>query len=75
MLRSVVGNPVAAALGDRARREFLVRVGDLLAAEVDRRLAAINRLGVDSGLAARLREAGAMVAVVRHDAAATIEAA
>jgi hypothetical protein len=75
MLRAVVSNPGAVALGERARAEFLVRVGELLAAEVDRRLTAISRVGVDSGLAARLREGAAQVGVARHDVTVMSEAA
>ena len=74
-LRAVIANPAAAALGDRARAEFLVRVGDLLAAEVDRRLAAISRLGVGPGLAARLRDSAAEIGVARSHVPARSEAA
>jgi hypothetical protein len=75
VLRAVLANPVAASLGDRARAEFLVRVGDLLAAEVDRRMAAISRFGIDPGLAARLRDSATEVGVARHHVPALSEAA
>jgi hypothetical protein len=63
------------ALGERARAEFLVRVGDLLAAEVDRRLSAIGQLGVDSGLARRLLDSAQALGATRHVESAMSEAA
>jgi hypothetical protein len=57
-LRAVLDHPVAAELGAQARGDLLVRVGALLAAEVQRHLAPATD-GADPGLAGRLREAGA----------------
>jgi hypothetical protein len=75
MLRAVVAHPAAAAWGARARAELLFRVGDLLAAEADRRLAAIGLLGIDPGLASRLRDGSAEVGVARLRDPALSEAA
>lgn len=48
-------------LGARARMELLVRVGDLLAGEVERHLAALGPAAADPDLAVRLRDAIAEV--------------
>jgi hypothetical protein len=75
MLRAAVGEPTASGLGGQARSELLFRFGELLAGEVDRHLAAITALGIDPGLAGRLREHGAQVGVARHLYTAMTEAA
>ncbi len=74
-LRAVMGDPTASTLGGQARSELLFRVGVLFAAEVDRRRATIETLGVDPGLSGRLREHGAQVGVARHLYTATSAAA
>ncbi len=74
-LGAIAANPVAASLGDRARVEYLVRVGDLLAAEVDRRLAAIGWFGIDPGLAARLRDCSTELGSAQHPYETMSEAA
>jgi hypothetical protein len=74
-LRAIAANRVAPSLGDRARVEFLVRVGDLLAAEVDRRLAAIGWFGIDPGLAGRLRDCSTELGSAQHPYRAMSEAA
>jgi hypothetical protein len=57
ILRTVQETQTAALLGERARAELLVRVGDLLTAEVERHLAPIATARIDPGLARRLRRA------------------
>jgi hypothetical protein len=74
-LQAIRENPAVMALGERARAEFLVRVGDLLAAEVDRRLSAIGQLGVDPGLARRLLDSAQALGATRHVELAMSEAA
>ena len=61
MMRRVLTKPEVRALGERARAELLVRVGNLLEAEVDRRLAALADADVDVGLVERLRVAAGRV--------------
>ena len=66
-LRAVLEHPVAAELGEQARGALLVRVGDLLAAEVQRHLAPVVTAGVDAGLAGRLRTVAAELRTARAD--------
>ncbi len=72
-LRDVLAERAGRTLGDRARAEFLVRVGELFAAEVDRHLVALRRVRPDPGLGGRLRAAADRVRAARH--AASLEAA
>jgi hypothetical protein len=65
MLRAVGTHRAALALGERARLEFVSRVGSLLNAEVDRRLNPIAQAGTDPGLATRLRDAATEVRLAR----------
>jgi hypothetical protein len=74
MLRAVVENESALALGERARGEFLVRVGQLLSLEAERHLAAVSAVGVDPGLGTALREGSARLGMARS-AFATLDAA
>jgi len=74
MLRAVVENESALALGERARGEFVVRVGQLLSLEAERHLAAVSAVGVDPGLGAELRESSARLGMARS-AFATLDAA
>jgi hypothetical protein len=59
MLGMVMAQETVRKLGEHARGEFLVRAGALLAAEVDRGIAAVVAAGADHGLAYRLRGAAA----------------
>jgi hypothetical protein len=61
VLRTVLDHDELRPLGERARAELLVRVGQLLQSEVDRHLAPVGDAEVDAGLAQRLREAGRRV--------------
>jgi hypothetical protein len=61
VLRTVLDDDGLRQLGERARAELLVRVGELLQSEVDRHLAPLADVEVDAGLAQRLREAGRRV--------------
>ena len=61
-LRAIVAEPALRELGDRARAELMVRVGDVLAAEADRHLGPLSAAGVDPSQPQRLREAAARVA-------------
>ena len=74
MLRAVVENESAYALGERARGEFLIRVGQLLSLEAERHLAAVSAVGVDPGLGTALREGSARLGMARS-AFATLDAA
>jgi hypothetical protein len=61
LLLAVLRNEPARRLGERARAELLVRVGDLLGAEVDRHVAPVALSGVDAALGTRLRDAASGV--------------
>jgi hypothetical protein len=74
MLGPVVQNQAVRSLGDRARGEFLVRVGDLLTLEVERHMAAISAVAVNPGLARTLRDSAARLGVARS-AFASLDAA
>jgi hypothetical protein len=57
-LRSALREPGPRGIGERMREEFLLRVGDLLSAEVARHVEPVLAGGVDPGLPFRLRAAG-----------------
>jgi len=58
-LRSALTAPGAAELGERARADFLLRVGDLLSVEVERHLTPIAAAAAEPGLAGHLQAAAA----------------
>jgi hypothetical protein len=58
-LRAALAAPGVQELGEQARADFLLRVGDLLSVEVDRHLAPIAAAAADPGLAVGLRAAAA----------------
>jgi hypothetical protein len=74
MLGPVLENRAVRSLGERARGEFLVRVGDLLTLEVDRHVAAISAVAMNPALARTLRDGAARLGVARS-AFATLDAA
>ncbi len=61
VLRRILADEHLRVLAERARAELLVRVGDLLQAEVDRHLAPIVAIEADHALAQRLRDAAGRV--------------
>ncbi len=61
ILRTALGDETVRALGERARADLLVRVGNLLELELERHLAPVAALDPDPGLPTRLRAAAGRV--------------
>jgi hypothetical protein len=68
-LREALRDPGTREVGERMREEFLLRVGDLLAAEVARHVEPVLADGVDAALPYRLRAASGGL-LIAHDGVA-----
>jgi hypothetical protein len=64
-LREALRQPGPRSVGERMREEFLLRVGDLLAAEVARHVEPVLADGVDASLPYRLRAASGGLLLAR----------
>lgn len=74
-LREVMHNKTARSLGEQARAELLVRVGELLNLEVQRHLSAVSAVGVNPGLATMLRDSASRLGMAQSAFATLDDAA